>query len=571
MTSSIDATKPIEGSATTASVRANFATAAAEISALQITGNEWIDPVTAAYASTTTFTVTGDYTATFYPNSIPGKRIKCTGGSDVYAYVLSATYSAPSTTVTVPADVTLNAGMTTVYISIQNIDSTYAINPRYYKVLSTETAANIYNYDYSWENVLRYIPRSYHSTILDKSNTTDLHTYIQNHLNEHLETYFPQGSYRITTGLTATSGAHIYGAGKYNTFIENDSNTYAFTYTNCQFCLTENMNIGAIGTDGADLGILVAQSTTGNSLSNTFRGIRFDGNTRAAVATTTQIAMYFSGAAVGYANYFNVIDDCNFVSWNTCIKADWNANAGLMTNCQFQNLWYGITGGMQEWKGVNLWWHSTAGSGADYATFIYLVGASGTNKSQYNAFDFTAEPGTTLTHLYYFDTNTLANYLRGHWQVTAEGTDSGTYNHRDHVIARTLTLQDYSINNIQAINDENSNTADANNLGIFGDGTNAQAGTGQQKVKIFGYSAGTRHMQLYQTAGDCYVSANVAGKIQVRGSGSGSGVIVGDGAWNGEPMQLGSYYLWVDATGALRIKSSAPASDLDGTVVGTQT
>jgi hypothetical protein len=37
------------------------------------------------------------------------------------------------------------------------------------------------------------------------------------------------------------------------------------------------------------------------------------------------------------------------------------------------------------------------------------------------------------------------------------------------------------------------------------------------------------------------------------------------------PLWLGSYALWVDSTGALRIKSSAPASDTDGTVVGTQT
>lgn len=44
-----------------------------------------------------------------------------------------------------------------------------------------------------------------------------------------------------------------------------------------------------------------------------------------------------------------------------------------------------------------------------------------------------------------------------------------------------------------------------------------------------------------------------------------------DGTWNGGRLQLGAYHLWVDATGALRIKSSAPTSDLDGTVVGVQT
>lgn len=37
------------------------------------------------------------------------------------------------------------------------------------------------------------------------------------------------------------------------------------------------------------------------------------------------------------------------------------------------------------------------------------------------------------------------------------------------------------------------------------------------------------------------------------------------------PLRLGTYYLWVDGTGRLRIKSSRPTSATDGTVVGTQT
>lgn len=43
-----------------------------------------------------------------------------------------------------------------------------------------------------------------------------------------------------------------------------------------------------------------------------------------------------------------------------------------------------------------------------------------------------------------------------------------------------------------------------------------------------------------------------------------------DGTWNGGTILFGSYYLWVDGSGRLRIKSSAPSSDTDGTVVGTQ-
>ena len=53
-----------------------------------------------------------------------------------------------------------------------------------------------------------------------------------------------------------------------------------------------------------------------------------------------------------------------------------------------------------------------------------------------------------------------------------------------------------------------------------------------------------------------------------------SSVSTGGSAWNqvsgGAPLTLGVYQLWVDAGGRLRMKSGAPASDTDGTIVGTQ-
>lgn len=45
----------------------------------------------------------------------------------------------------------------------------------------------------------------------------------------------------------------------------------------------------------------------------------------------------------------------------------------------------------------------------------------------------------------------------------------------------------------------------------------------------------------------------------------------GNGVWNEGHLLMGAYHLWIDSTGRLRIKSSAPTSDTDGTVVGTQT
>jgi hypothetical protein len=49
------------------------------------------------------------------------------------------------------------------------------------------------------------------------------------------------------------------------------------------------------------------------------------------------------------------------------------------------------------------------------------------------------------------------------------------------------------------------------------------------------------------------------------------GFIGGIGVTYGAPIQLGTYQLWVDSSGRLRIKNGVPTSDTDGTVVGTQT
>lgn len=69
------------------------------------------------------------------------------------------------------------------------------------------------------------------------------------------------------------------------------------------------------------------------------------------------------------------------------------------------------------------------------------------------------------------------------------------------------------------------------------------------------------------TAGDVTLSRSAADLLT---TGNSDTFKAGSGAWNGGHLMIGSYHLWVDATGDLRIKSSAPASDLDGTVVGTQ-
>jgi hypothetical protein len=65
------------------------------------------------------------------------------------------------------------------------------------------------------------------------------------------------------------------------------------------------------------------------------------------------------------------------------------------------------------------------------------------------------------------------------------------------------------------------------------------------------------------------VEAGVAAR-EMQINPRGGTVQVSTGVWNTGPMRMGTFYLWVDSSGRLRIKSGAPTSDTDGTVVGTQ-
>lgn len=70
--------------------------------------------------------------------------------------------------------------------------------------------------------------------------------------------------------------------------------------------------------------------------------------------------------------------------------------------------------------------------------------------------------------------------------------------------------------------------------------------------------------------GDVVISPGVGSVSNVSGN-----VVIqdtsGNAGWNTAHLRIGIYHLWCDSTGRLRVKNSAPASDTDGTVVGTQT
>jgi hypothetical protein len=376
----------------------------------------------------------------------------------------------------------------------------------------------------------------------------------------------PRGDYKITSTLTIPTSVILRGDGINNTQISNDSNTFAFTLTNCIGSGIEGIYIYSVGTDGAEKGILIEQSATGNSRHNFVRSCWFNGRQRAPVATVTQTGVYMTGAAIGYTNYWNIIEDCVFQSFNTPIAGEFNANAAFLNNLMFEDFWYAIRGAMQQWSATNMFMHSSVGAGADYCYAVYLTGSA-----IYNNFTFTQETGGTLDKVYYLGPSTIRNVMAGLWQASARGENSGSSNALYDYINNQILLDDAGIDvtyiSADKLNDVDSNSAGTENIAIFGDGTFAQAGSGQQKIQVFGGSAESRKLEIYQAIGGAAV---IDGSGGASVTGGGFGVTIGDGTWNSDPLKLGSNYLWVDSTGDLRIKASAPASDTDGTIVGTQ-
>jgi len=70
---------------------------------------------------------------------------------------------------------------------------------------------------------------------------------------------------------------------------------------------------------------------------------------------------------------------------------------------------------------------------------------------------------------------------------------------------------------------------------------------------------------LKWTNGDSIVHGSLVSGFTVNANWT-----LSDGTWNGGHLILGTYHLWVDATGDLRIKDGAPSSGTDGAVVGGQ-
>lgn len=86
-----------------------------------------------------------------------------------------------------------------------------------YPFLPGETG--VVNYEFHYDNVLRFIPYSFHAGIRAATNTTSLSSYIQNALDSASslgsgQVTFPPGTYKSTTQLNLPVGVSLIGSGR---------------------------------------------------------------------------------------------------------------------------------------------------------------------------------------------------------------------------------------------------------------------------------------------------------------------------------------------------------------------
>ena len=149
--------------------------------------------------------------------------------------------------------------------------------------------------------------------------------------------FFPAGYYKITSPLTLRSvrGAHIFGAGRFTTYINNTATDGSVFVTNgCDYSVFERMSFGCVAGTGKCFDLNWDGTGSTALQSNTFRDISFGGG-----------AYGLCIGADGYMGSENTIQNCYFGGHGV---------AGLSTQ-NYNALQQSVTGGNFASCRIGIW------------------------------------------------------------------------------------------------------------------------------------------------------------------------------------------------------------------------
>lgn len=175
---------------------------------------------------------------------------------------------------------------------------------------------------------------------------------------------------------------------------------------------------------------------------------------------------------------------------------------------------------------------------------------------------FTGVNATGSSTTIVFGSDTKSNYIEGNFGI-GNITDSGTGN-SFRAIAQSSLEFPFVTGRFQVRNLD----ATVANAVFDADNTNNSI-----------YILKNQNNKMILNSGIFELHSNASMRLRPGGSlslmaATGQNVVIGDSGlasdWQDGHLVLGAYHIWVDSTGDLRIKNSAPTSDTDGTVIGTQ-
>jgi hypothetical protein len=406
--------------------------------------------------------------------------------------------------------------------------------------------------------------------------------------------FFPAGNYKITSALTSitTSNKTITGDGMYSTFITATHNGDLFS-----------VDVSSVDVYFFEISNLTLQRTAGGTYSSSC-GVRI----KASVASVTGLRhALFSN--LRFANLYQgiVVEDTGKYTSGPFIN---NTRHGFFT---FENLisafatdamyecvvFNGGTGPHHTFSGGQIRGSNAAirlgspGGNAGIGDIIFTgvhVVTAGVGIDVYGPSGATTYDQNIVITGCQLDNCTTATVRMDEMQnfriIPNNSTSSvgiTVTSCTNYIIEDRNTVTFQAVNLNSTLTTTNGSIADANGTRI-GQSTAFRRTVNDSSLRIVGGNINGNGASLDLYGGTHATTPNYAfllgDRVVVRNqSGStnyidvdhaNSYVSIGNGAWNGQRLRLGTYQFWVDSSGRFRIKNGAPTSDTDGTVVGTQ-
>lgn len=435
----------------------------------------------------------------------------------------------------------------------------------------TQTAA-------SAVNVLRYIPPSEWAGILSYAYTYDCTTAINTALAAHDDVYLPKGGYRTTGAINVTrSTINLHGAAKYGSIIRADHTGNAINIATNNEPEVSRLYIlrGTIAARGSRTGVgirVFGDIAGGSSVQARVEHVRVDGFSKGLDLYGCFLSSFdditVKRCDISYALNNNTNDSITFTRCksNNDISQHVVGNGGAaecggtFIACEFENGFkfpaFAVTGGTQFFLNFTNCYGYENNAGSDAGSTFNLMEWAIAGKCVIQGGGLSSG-GKADARLMYGRRN--ASTAR--WDIFVDGVS---------LVSLRNTGPDFDIDVVEANGDTLHVSTSCNYRNTANPACEVSVTSNSLWLANPNRVNSTRTGVLVLNASTNRFQGNTNGSVMNTNGATAN--------WQNNCLifssQSGSItsYLWPDATGKLRIKTgSAPSSDTDGTVVGTQT